>query len=196
MPEQHEWVWQPPTYIRDTPEGINDWKQRFTDVWGKLGKGPSTVAGICFKLGLEQLEADPELAKQLDTNMLEMMKCYQESLRLQDDQKRLRTVLQNKYCGDGEKFTEYCLSKGVALEVVQKVVDEYRVEIPAWHKKTLTWLNDVVLEDGLPHATDEIHQRAIDDGIIPNGQSDWARLRQLAWRERLTTGEKGYWQKL
>lgn len=70
---------------------------------------------------------------------------------------------------------------------------EYYATLP-WSEQAKVWLYGH-LQDGNPYTTQDIHNAAIQAGVIDESVGDWTKLKQLAWRMGLSGGaDYGYWK--
>jgi hypothetical protein len=191
----NEWVWEPSVYVRGTPDVINDYKYRFANLRGVIGKGPSTVGAMCFMVGMEVLEKDPSIAEKLDTTDIKVKMQFAELSKRQSDVRKLEAFLNEEFFGDLDEFEQWAMDSHFDNKLINAVLFRRQVGSQSWHTSAKNWLMSVALVDGNPHSTDEVKQCAIDDKIIDGTELMWSRLRRLASRENLTTNEYGYWVK-
>lgn len=96
------------------------------------------------------------------------------------------------------EFEDLCQQKALESDLSwpPEMMEEIDIEDSnqRWSEKATTWLADY-LRDGMPHATNEIREDAIDFGLIDDTDKDWSKFRSLARRREFSkSGSQGFWQ--
>lgn len=147
-----------------------------------------------FLLGLEQdelLHANENNVSSLENAMIR----HRALLR-----KRRKTFEQmhelSKEMGRDNFISWYMDQDDCDMELLNTFIEEqteYYATLP-WNEHAKIWLHNK-LGDGNSHATQDMRQAALAEGVIDESVGDWNKLKQLAWRLGLTSEtDYGYWK--
>jgi hypothetical protein len=173
------------------------WDERLSNALNVVGKekSPSRAYAAIFERGVEAVEAEMRDGGESHEDS-EVAQALEEIRKAKERKRRLAELYESMGL---DQFVGWCEERGIDWE---GFLDEYQLfrqsEPQSWSEKASSWLRDF-LRDGERHHTDEIKEAAIAKGIIDHSDDhtfkrDWGKLRQVAHREGLTTGEKGCWQ--
>lgn len=178
-------------FFRDTPEAVNNVKQRFTELQNILGCNKTRAITRIFEAGMAALEEQHKT--ELDPLRLAFARKRQEL----DKQKHIVDQLTAFYAQMPlEEFLAFCTEAGVPDDLVDSFLAGY-----TWHNTDQRWATRAhdflreLLAAGEAVDTKTIRESAVAAAIIADTPEEWARLRVLASRSGLTNcPQHGHWQ--
>jgi hypothetical protein len=194
------WSWEPPVYLKGTPDWITNIRERFKAITDAVGSSRTDVANRMWLRIMELVETDPTIIDHLGEINNAVTKRYCDTINRKSEIKRLQVIYEDGFEFSNDEFIQWCQESGVDESMYMKVVkgvNRISVEsmIPEWKQQFLRWLQAGILSDGQAHHTDEVKVAAVNDGIIGGTSGkDWNRLRNVASEYGYTSDQKGWWQ--
>jgi hypothetical protein len=195
--EQHDWTWEPPVYLRQSPEEINNLKERFKAIVDAAGGSKTSVANRMWLKIMELVEQDLSVIDCVGIIHSGVALKYKDVIDRKAEINRLRVIRDEEFDGDDMAFEEWCIAEHVSELHYLKVTKTTRgglEPVPEWRERMIRWLVGGPISDGKIHNTDEVKTLATQDGaLIEIG--DWPRMRAIASELGYTTSKKGWWMK-
>ena len=190
-PQNGKWSLTFTAFYRDTPEAINNLKQRFVAVQNALGCSKTRAVTRIFEAGLAAMERE-------NHDKLDPMRAAFARKRQELEQRRNILEQLTAFYGQMslEEFLAFCEESRAPEDLVGEFLAGY-----TWQNTDQRWATRAhdflrqILASGEPLDTKTIRATAVDAEIIADTPDEWARMRALASRNGLTNCPKhGHWQ--